>query len=48
MLRHYRVAHVGLENERVVLRQTDEWTEARRYMGTRLLAKARPRIIGDV
>jgi putative transposase len=32
----------------VLMEQTDEWTEARRYMGLEFLAKARLRIIaGD-
>jgi putative transposase len=32
----------------VLAEQTDEWTEARRYMGTEILAKARLRIITGV
>jgi putative transposase len=28
------------------MEQTDEWTEARRYMGPEILAKARLRLIG--
>jgi transposase-like protein len=29
----------------VLMEQTDEWTEARRYMGTEILTKARMRMI---
>ncbi|MES9536248.1 IS256 family transposase, partial [Actinomadura sp. NPDC000600] len=29
----------------VLMEQTDEWTEARRYMGLEFLAKARLRVI---
>jgi putative transposase len=30
----------------VLMEQTDEWTEARRYMGLEFLAKARLRLVG--
>ncbi|GGV45237.1 hypothetical protein GCM10010182_82060 [Actinomadura cremea] len=31
----------------VLMEQTDEWAEARRYMGLEFLAKARLRVIED-
>jgi putative transposase len=30
----------------VLMEQTDEWTETRRYMGLEFLAKARLRLVG--